>query len=261
LMKISWFSFSAKDGKSPRQRITYYFYLPIIALSVVSHILCFVMNFLTQFPWQAMGMFQLPYENVTQKYQDNDWMLAYIYPWYRVSPYFIGLIGGIWLAQAKAAKKMVGKSTRVLMIFLSTFGLAVCLFFPLPNVYTLFWPAWVSFAYPSIVRLFWGIFLTILIYYMELSKKGWIYNILAYDNWLLLSKVNFSAYLIHYGIIPVFIDNFIFEAVYVSALFELITATGFIVFIYFIALIFHMLVEAPISVGCRKLMEVIQSRE
>lgn len=162
---------------------------------------------------------------------------TYFRPWFRASVYFIGFIYGWFLVKKfqqveretennKLRKPQQTSVERYVEIFENlclVFLLAALIYFPLPNYFEAFYPSWIGMLYNSGVRPLWGLVLGHLIYNLEMSNikyshasNSWLYNFFANDTWLIFSKLNFSAYLVHYYVIYWVYERIIEEQYYVN---------------------------------------------
>ena len=234
-------------------------------LSVLSLIYATAMNFLTQQEFAAT-QYITRHPNLTNPYPDSIWAETYFRPWTRITPYLTGIVAGCWLAELRLSKvggpgKWTWKvNAGIILSFLMLVGL---MFFPYPNFTLegeddLFWPYWVGVCYTSLSRGVWGLILTYFVYLLEKHKTGMIYDILSSNFWVVLSKLNFSAYLFHIYIICRSLEFFGYESFYFSEFFTFLWSTGCVVTVYVKSAVFYILCEYPLTVGCKFLMGRLQ---
>ena len=196
--------------------------------------------------------------NGTDQYPGNEWVENYFRPWSRCTPYFLGVIAGYWLVEARHNVSKVNWLYHVKVISLSLLLIGV-IYFPLPNYYEpLFWPRWVGYAYTGLNRAFWGLFLAALIYYLEIYRTGWIYQILSNDYWLLLSKLNFSAYLYHMHVNTIVHEYVIHRMYFLTPLEAIMIGIAITVLSYGVAAFTYVIAEYPLSVLAKRIMEWVQ---
>ena len=229
--------------------------------------------------WRIILCFVMPYEftysyyiNKHEKAQaaqtDPDiygyWKDGYFRFWVRIAPYFVGFIYGMDLFQAKSklsvvAEKQVSPVKRITKNFLMILALSALVYFPLPNYYELFWPEYIGILYDAVGRVLWAWTTASLIYNLELYK-GIIYSFLSNDNWLLLSKLNFSTYLIHLWIITYTNQDLFEDQLYYNWETVGLIGLGMVVYSYGAGLVFYVLVEAPLAEVSKRLMGFLVSK-
>ena len=245
-------------------------------LSICSIIVAQTLNALNNGEWTFI-LLTKKHPNLTHPYNDRPHMDTYIHPWCRLSPYLIGLMTGYFLAEEKARQK-TDVEYRMMFIekmnkkgfkntwkrTISLLALVLCLcgiiYFPLPQYTEVFYPYWIGVTYPILFRPIWSIFLAALIYITEKYRTGWIYNIFSCDYFILPAKLNFSTYVIHYILLPWITQGWALKQYYFNWLFGLLLVVGYIFICYFFGLVFYVLVEYPLGVGSRVVMDLVAGK-
>merc|ERR1712062_431607 len=184
--------------------------------------------------------------------QDILWNQIYFSPFYRYGPYLVGVLAGKFLAEKTFNKKefkleMTQLTGRVLMT-LVIIGLLGIVYFPLPIAYeAVFYPQWVADLYEGFSRTLWGVLICAMVILLEGGITG-PWDMLKSDYILIFSKLNFSAYLIHFYSITSIVQTSFRSSFYLSA--NLGAAIGVVgcVVMYVTGAIFFIIFEAPFAV-------------
>ncbi|KAL5256315.1 hypothetical protein ACHWQZ_G011512 [Mnemiopsis leidyi] len=188
----------------------------------------------------------------------TDFRLLYDKPWIRCPPYLIGLLGG-WFCfkNLDSLKLYVSRLSFVTRILVSvTMWIVTCtvqylVVFGLhkdmikkTNGETLSLTE--SSLYESLARSGWGLALLVQIFMCQCGLGGFINKMLSWRGWIVLSRLTFSVYLLHYIIIQSFIVQlrhpFFYKPDYEIAILYI----GFLGMSYLAAAVMYTMVEQPL---------------
>ncbi|XP_022092075.1 nose resistant to fluoxetine protein 6-like isoform X2 [Acanthaster planci] len=218
------------------------FYFPVFGwLSLIATLLAsFISTGL------IIGIYDLKIDilDVLTGMQSNDYMsLVYGKPYCRISPYLVG-IGLGYIMHRIGNRKVKLNPALALIGWLAAAALAMSVVYGLyPSTKSpMSRPA--SIVYASVSRFVWALSLAWVVYACKYGYGGWINSFLSWHFWVPLSRVTFSAYLIHPIVILVFYDNFASPwhfSVYLTAFYF----AGVASISYFIAIFLALAIEYP----------------
>ena len=225
--------------------------------------------YFTYYLFSNLGNYQY-YGNHTKEEclrQDILWNQIYFAPFYRYGPYLVGVLAGIFLAMKKlqyATKDIetrsflgIRESTGRILMCLVILGMIGIVYFPLPTAYeAVYWPQWVADLYEGFSRTLWGVLVCAMIVLIEGGVRG-PWDFLKSDYFLIFSKINFSAYLIHYYSITWIVQSSFRSSFYLSANLGLVVGVVGCVVMYVTGGVFFILFEAPFAVLSNVLLKKI----
>ncbi|CAF0871536.1 unnamed protein product [Brachionus calyciflorus] len=132
----------------------------------------------------------------------------YILPWYRMGPYIIGLLVGYAVIITKKKKLKISRFLNLAMWSFSILLTGLVVFGLYPDALgenPLSREA--RIMYQSFSKIAWSFAIGYMIYSCIMSSGGIVNKILSWSIWVPLSRVNYSAFLIHILVMMVFNAN------------------------------------------------------
>ena len=190
----------------------------------------------------------------------QNFVKLYRVPWVRITPYLVGILGGwfywCWGEDAKEIVKIVPlwKKAIVALLFwvvtaLIEYGVLFGLWSDLKDRFLHGKAAsnTDSIAYEAVARIAWSLALLIQILLCQFGLGGFINSLLSWKGWLVLSRLTYSVYLIHLGLICLIMTgtrhSFSLEPDFEMAVFYL----GVMLMSYLAAVVLYVCVEQPIA--------------
>ena len=190
----------------------------------------------------------------------QNFVKLYRVPWVRITPYLVGILGGwfywCWGEEVKEIVKSVPvwkKALVALPFWVVTavieYEVVFGLWFDLKDRFLHGKPASKtdSIAYETLARIGWSLALLIQIFLCQFGLGGFINSLLSWKGWLVLSRLTYSVYLIHLGLISLIMTetrhSFSLEPDFEMAVFYL----GVMLMSYLAAVVLYVCVEQPIA--------------
>ncbi|XP_038070354.1 nose resistant to fluoxetine protein 6-like [Patiria miniata] len=172
--------------------------------------------------------------------------LVYGKPYCRIAPYLVG-IGLGYIMHRIGNRKVKMNPVLAVIGWLAAAALAMSVVYGLyPSTQSMTMSRPASIVYGSLSRFVWALALAWVVYACKYGYGGWINTFLSWGFWVPLSRVTFSAYMIHPIVIMVFYDNFASPwhfSVYLMAFYF----AGLASISYFIAIFLALAVEYPFA--------------
>ena len=191
-------------------------------------------------------------------YQDESWLL-YNKPWIRITPYLVGILGGWfywkWGQQITEGVKTLPEWLKVMCatpIWAVTAAVEYAVVFGLyddvQNLQKGKIPGEVeSVFYESLARIAWSLSLTIQILLCQCGLGGFINSLLSWSGWQILSRLTYSVFLLHLGLMTVLFGqmrhSFFLNPDFEFAVFYL----GVLAMSYLSAAVLYLTVEQPVA--------------
>lgn len=190
----------------------------------------------------------------------KDFYTVYNKPYVRITPYIIGILGGwIYWKYGQKLKSIVSRLSlwkQVLIgspIWLVTAAIQYAIVFGLYDDLQLAViehknPDMVdSISYQMLARIGWGISLTIQILVCQCGLGGFINSLLSWKGWIVLSRLTYSVYLLHLGLLNMMSYQtrhaFFVQPDYQMAVMYL----GILLMSYLAATVLYVTVEQPVA--------------
>lgn len=159
--------------------------------------------FINHYDYNPMAI-SFPLDRVTEDAADF-FNKVYVKPYCRIQPYVIGFVFG-YLMHTRIFKAKTTGWTLALLFWSLTIIVSLCLIYaPItalkndPHIWTKF----ENILYACSRHLLWGILLAWVTYACEYGYGGYVKEFLSAKFWIPLSRLNYSAYLIHLILINV----------------------------------------------------------
>ncbi|KYN22153.1 Nose resistant to fluoxetine protein 6 [Trachymyrmex cornetzi] len=162
----------------------------------------------------------------------------YFLPWFRISPYVIGIITGYVLTKTK--NNLILKKK----IIISCWCLASACYVFVFSLYERHMSVLATAVYVALYKIFWAIPIALIIIMSFIKHGDMITRSLSLKIWVPLSRLTYCAYLLH----PVIIRSIYLSretTVHYEFLFIMVTGVGYIVISYFCSYILSVMVEIP----------------
>ncbi|XP_071491470.1 nose resistant to fluoxetine protein 6-like [Diadema antillarum] len=170
----------------------------------------------------------------------------YVKPYCRIAPYLVGMAMGYLLHNYK------DKTVKIHPILAAT-GWAVATAVAMALVYGLYGdyhghpiPVVGRAAYMSLSKFAWGVCLSWVVFACRFGYAGWVNDFLSWELWIPMSRLTYSAYLLHPIILNIYSFNMInpYYFSYFTVPFEF---AGVFVLAYSAAVLMALLVEFPLG--------------
>ena len=189
--------------------------------------------------------------------QDEFWLM-YNKPWIRITPYLVGIMGGWfywkWGEGTTAGVKTLPDWLKVMCaapLWAVTAALQYAVVFGLygdlqelsqqhkqPNKAD-------SISYQSLARIAWSLSLTIQVLLCQCGLGGFINSLLSWKGWLILSRLTYSVFLLHIGLLTVVFGQ-LRHAFHLNPDFEFaVFYLGMLAISYLSAAVLYLSVEQP----------------
>ncbi|KAG5346539.1 NRF6 protein, partial [Acromyrmex charruanus] len=169
----------------------------------------------------------------------------YFPPWFRISPYIVGIITGYILIQLNG--KLILKKRTVILCWCFS---SACSIITLLSLYDRLKVSILASAiYMSLYRVFWAIGIAWIVIACLTQHGGWIP----------FSKLSYGAYLLN----PLIIHSLRQQSekpIHFEVLFEITLCIGYCIIIYICSYVLSLIVEAPYILLMRKTMQVYSRR-
>ncbi|KAF5285097.1 hypothetical protein FQA39_LY16786 [Lamprigera yunnana] len=206
---------------------------PKIALSVIAALLLISLGFSFASVWV--------YDMTNPKnYLKNYYMM----PYFRVSPWFLGLIMEYHLSVSQETKLIVGKATRVLLTVTSLASIIFCIYAH-PTVILSGQENQILYAGRiTLIRPLWCMATWWIIYSCVHGYNDFLNNFLSLNAFQVLSKITYAAYLVHLTIISLF-HSISRTATVLSATTVFMEGCAYLVIIALTSTVITLFVEIP----------------
>ncbi|XP_077984529.1 nose resistant to fluoxetine protein 6-like [Glandiceps talaboti] len=175
-------------------------------------------------------------------HEPGDWL--YSKPYYRISQYLVGICLGYVLFKLDGKKVKINKYLNVLLWFCAAI-IAVAVVY---GTYGSGWgrriPQWAAVTYTTLHRFSFSLAIAWVIYACSTGNGGPVNTLLSWKLWLPLARLNYSAYLVHLGLIFMYLFGLKSLWFYTDFHFSL-EFMGFLVLVYAVAFIVASAVELP----------------
>ncbi|XP_063685950.1 O-acyltransferase like protein-like [Bolinopsis microptera] len=188
----------------------------------------------------------------------NEMWLLYNKPWIRITPYLVGILGGWfywkWGKQITEGVKTLPEWLKVMCatpIWAVTAAVEYAVVFGLyDDVQNLPKgnPGEVeSVFYQSLARIAWSLSLTIQILLCQFGLGGFINSLLSWNGWQILSRLTYSVFLLHIGLITVLFGQ-MRHTLFLNPDFEFaVFYLGTLAISYLSAAVLYLTVEQPVA--------------
>jgi peptidoglycan/LPS O-acetylase OafA/YrhL len=190
----------------------------------------------------------------------QNYLKLYRAPWVRITPYLVGILGGwfywCWGEQVKEKVRTIPEWKMVIIatpLWLATAAIEYEVIFGLYHdilanlVHREVASKADSVSYEMLARIGWSLALTIQILLCQCGLGGFINSLLSWKGWLVLSRLTYSVYLIHLGLIGLLMVQtrhaFSLEPDFEFAVYHL----GVMVMSYLAAVVLYVTVEQPVA--------------
>ena len=186
--------------------------------------------------------------------------LLYNKPWIRITPYLVGILGGWlywkWGAQIKNRINSLPEWQKVVTatpIWVATAAVQYAVVFGLYNdiqeqMQEQKTPSEVdSVFYESLAKIAWSLSLTIQILLCQCGLGGFINSLLSWNGWLVLSRLTYSVFLLHWGILTLYGAQ-MRHVMFLNPDFEFaVLYLGLLAMSYLAAAVLYLTVEQPVA--------------
>ena len=190
----------------------------------------------------------------------DEFWLMYTKPWIRITPYLVGILGGWfywkWGQQVTDRVKTLPEWRRVVCaapIWAVTAAVEYAVVFGLYhdiqlNINQTGKPGEVeSVSYQSLARIAWSLSLTTQILMCQCGLGGFINSLLSWSGWQILSRLTYSVFLLHLGLITVLAGQ-MRHAFFLNPDFEFaVFYLGMLTMSYLSAAVLYLTVEQPVA--------------
>ncbi|KYM99164.1 Nose resistant to fluoxetine protein 6 [Cyphomyrmex costatus] len=162
----------------------------------------------------------------------------YFLPWFRISPYVIGIITGYILT--KKRNNLILKKKIIILCWCLATSCYVFVF----NLYERHMSVLATAVYVALYKLFWAIPVALIIIMSFIKHGDIITRFLSFKVWVPFSRLTYCAYLVH----PVIIRSIYLSretTVHFEFLFIMVMGIGYIVTSYVCSYILSVMVELP----------------
>ncbi|KAJ8042519.1 Nose resistant to fluoxetine protein 6 [Holothuria leucospilota] len=248
-MCIGWVWYLANDMQffviSPLILIPLYF-IPWLGMLVLTA-LC-VMSFTVI--GTLVGVYDLQ-AVTTQPNANNFQDIIYMKPYCRITPYLVGMaLGYIVYKYPKKSIKLHWMVALLGWIIASGIGYT-CVYSVYGNYNGHIWTKAENIVYEMFCRFAWGVFLSWVIFACHYGYGGWVNSLLGHPAWAPVSRLTYTAYLLHPLVIMLFL-SFQGGPSYLSLGLLAFNFAGISLISYAWAAIFSLAVEFPL-VGLEKM--------
>lgn len=172
--------------------------------------------------------------------------IVYQKPYVRIPPYLVGMILGYIMYRLRDRRVVIPRIFLALGWVIAT-GVAIATVFGLYGDYTDHpLEKAGNIIYEMLSRFAWGVFLAWVVISCKYGQPGWINDILSWNLWVPLSRVTYTAYLLHPIVITTFLGNFGLPY-YSSLVLQSYFFCGVVLLSYSCAMIFSLAVEFPLA--------------
>ena len=185
---------------------------------------------------------------------------VYRVPWTRISPYLVGVLGGwfywCWGEEVEEKVRTLPLWKKVVIatpVWLATAAVEYEVVFGLYHdlqdhfIHGKPTPRADSISYQLLARVGWSLALTTQVLLCQVGLGGFINSLLSWRGWLVLSRLTYSVYLIHLGLIGILVNQtrhtFFLQPDFEFALIYL----GIVVMSYLAAVVLYVCVEQPVA--------------
>ena len=188
----------------------------------------------------------------------GEWLL-YNKPWIRITPYLVGILGGWfywkWGQQITEGVKTLPEWLKVMCatpIWAVTaaveYAVVFGLYDDLQNLQKGKLPGEVeSVFYQSLARIAWSLSLTIQILLCQCGLGGFINSLLSWSGWQILSRLTYSVFLLHLGLMTVLFGQ-MRHTIFLNPDFEFaVFYLGTLAMCYLSAAVLYLTVEQPVA--------------
>lgn len=174
---------------------------------------------------------------------------VYVTPWCRMGPFIVGVLAGYIIYKCKNNPQFkLDKMLNIIGWLVSLFSLALMLFGYWPNFETN--PAKhlnrvENILYQSTSRIIWAAALAFIIFSCVMKKGGFINDMLSWPVWTPLSRLSFSAYLVHMTVLTWYI-SIQEQTSFYQDINTVFTFFGILILSYSVALVVSLLFEIPL---------------
>ena len=196
---------------------------------------------------------------ISDSNQDDFWLM-YNKPWIRITPYLVGILGGWfywkWGDEIKKGVKTLPEWLKVMSatpIWLVTAAIQYAVVFGLYDdvqgqmQHQKAAKEADSVSYQSLARIAWSLSLTIQILLCQCGLGGFINSLLSWNGWLVLSRLTYSVFLLHIGLLTVFGAQ-MRHVLFLNPDFEFaVLYLGLLAMSYLAAAVLYLTVEQPVA--------------
>lgn len=167
----------------------------------------------------------------------------YAKPYCRIPPYLVGMILGYMMYRQGDRKLNLHSSVYAGgWVIATTVGMSVV--YGLQGLYHGHFTLAESIVYESLSRFAWGVALAWVVFACKEGFGGWVNDILSWRAWLPLSRVTYSAYLLHPIVIYIFLGN-LKSSMMASLWLQPVYFVGYFVLSYGAAFMMALFIEFP----------------
>ena len=189
--------------------------------------------------------------------QDNFWLL-YNKPWIRIIPYLVGILGGwfYWkygeqitqIVRTLPEWKKVVFATPIWAVTAAVeYSVVFGLYNDVQNLQQKDPSELDSVSYRSLARIAWSLSLTTQILFCQCGLGGFINSLLSWSGWQILSRLTYSVYLLHLGLITVLYGQ-MRHTLFLNPDFEFaVLYLGVLAMSYLCAAVLYLTVEQPVA--------------
>ncbi|XP_063693139.1 nose resistant to fluoxetine protein 6-like [Bolinopsis microptera] len=185
---------------------------------------------------------------------------VYRVPWTRISPYLVGILGGwfywCWGEQVQEKVKTLPVWKKVVIatpLWIATAAVEYEVVFGLYHdiqdhfIHGKATSKTDSISYQMLARIGWSLALITQVLLCQFGLGGFINSLLSWKGWLVLSRLTYSVYLIHFGLIVILVDQ-TRHTFFVKPDFEFaVIYLGIVVMSYLAAVVLYVCVEQPVA--------------
>ncbi|XP_072029286.1 nose resistant to fluoxetine protein 6-like [Amphiura filiformis] len=171
--------------------------------------------------------------------------MIYGKPYCRISPYLVGIALG-YIMYKIGNRKVKMNPIIALLGWLITAAIAISVLYGnYPSLHGNYLPSLTAnVIYASVSRFAWSIALAWIVFACKYGYGGWINNILSWSGWVVLSRLTYTAYLVHPIVLFTFYLNFA-TAMDFSIILLSVYFVGCLGISYGLAAVFSIAIEYP----------------
>jgi peptidoglycan/LPS O-acetylase OafA/YrhL len=260
---MGWTWFLAADTQmyilSPIVILPAYFFsilglFPLMVLLVAVLITIAAIVTVNEFPANVASFKRLPGGGGSIAYEN----MVYVRFYTRAAPYLIGMAVGYYLARRDRYKRVWSNKLISLIVWLAAFALGITV------VYGLYdynhghqYPQVASTLYLTFSSALWGVCLAWVVYACTTRNAGIINDILSWRAWFPLSRLTYSAYLLHPVILLLYIGS-LKDLVFIDNLHTAYFFVGITGLSYACAAVLSLCVEYPMAALEKAILQTIR---